>query len=83
MVAFYTAFYNFTRVHQTLRVTAAMEAGLYGSRVVIRGVPVDTPKGTRIRVAALIDNQVVTMKGDVSGEEIYETRATRRQWISI
>jgi hypothetical protein len=28
MVAIYHAFYNFCRVHQTLRVTPAMEAGL-------------------------------------------------------
>ena len=28
MVALYTVFYNFVRVHQTLRVTPAMEAGL-------------------------------------------------------
>ena len=28
MVSFYFAFYNFCRVHQTLRVTPAMEAGL-------------------------------------------------------
>jgi hypothetical protein len=30
MVAIYHAYYNFCRVHQTLRVTPAMEAGLYG-----------------------------------------------------
>jgi hypothetical protein len=28
MVAIYHAYYNFCRVHQTLRVTPAMEAGL-------------------------------------------------------
>jgi hypothetical protein len=28
MVAIYYAYYNFCRVHQTLRVTSAMEAGL-------------------------------------------------------
>lgn len=28
MVAIYFAYYNFCRVHQTLRVTPAMEAGL-------------------------------------------------------
>ena len=28
MVALYTVFYNWTRVHKTLRVTPAMEAGL-------------------------------------------------------
>ena len=28
MVALYTVFYNFTKVHKTLRVTPAMEAGL-------------------------------------------------------
>jgi hypothetical protein len=28
MVAIYHAYYNFCRVHQTLRVTTAMEAGL-------------------------------------------------------
>ena len=28
MVAIYHAYYNFCRVHQTLRVTLAMEAGL-------------------------------------------------------
>jgi hypothetical protein len=28
MVAIYHAFYNFCRVHQSLRVTPAMEAGL-------------------------------------------------------
>jgi hypothetical protein len=28
MVAFYVMFYNFGRVHQTLRVTPAMEAGI-------------------------------------------------------
>jgi hypothetical protein len=28
MVVIYHAFYNFCRVHQTLRVTPAMEAGL-------------------------------------------------------
>jgi hypothetical protein len=28
MVAIYYAYYNFCRVHQTLRVTPAMEAGL-------------------------------------------------------
>ena len=28
MVAIYHAYYNFRRVHQTLRVTPAMEAGL-------------------------------------------------------
>jgi len=28
MVAIYRAYYNFCRVHQTLRVTPAMEAGL-------------------------------------------------------
>jgi hypothetical protein len=28
MVAIYSAYYNFCRVHQTLRVTPAMEAGL-------------------------------------------------------
>ena len=28
MVALYTVFYNFVKIHQTLRVTPAMEAGL-------------------------------------------------------
>ena len=28
MVALYTVFYNFCRIHKTLRVTPAMEAGL-------------------------------------------------------
>ena len=28
MVALYTMFYNFCRIHKTLRVTPAMEAGL-------------------------------------------------------
>jgi hypothetical protein len=28
MVALYTVFYNFTKVHKTLRVTPAMQAGL-------------------------------------------------------
>ena len=28
MVALYTAFYNFVKIHKTLRVTPAMEAGL-------------------------------------------------------
>jgi hypothetical protein len=28
MVAIYYAYYNFCRVHQTLRITPAMEAGL-------------------------------------------------------
>jgi hypothetical protein len=28
MVAIYHAYYNFCRVHQTLRITPAMEAGL-------------------------------------------------------
>lgn len=28
MVAFYTVWYNFVRVHKTLRVTPAMQAGL-------------------------------------------------------
>ena len=30
MVALYTVFYNWTKVHKTLRVTPAMEAGLTG-----------------------------------------------------
>jgi hypothetical protein len=29
MVALYTVFYNFLKIHKTLRVTPAMEAGLY------------------------------------------------------
>jgi hypothetical protein len=28
MIALYTVFYNFTKVHKTLRVTPAMQAGL-------------------------------------------------------
>ena len=28
MVALYTVFYNFTKIHKTLRVTPAMQAGL-------------------------------------------------------
>jgi hypothetical protein len=32
-VAFYTTWYNFARIHPTLRVTPAMEAGNLGSRV--------------------------------------------------
>jgi hypothetical protein len=33
MVAIYHAYYNFCRVHQTLRVTPAMEAGLRDQRL--------------------------------------------------
>jgi hypothetical protein len=28
MIALYTVFYNFTKIHKTLRVTPAMQAGL-------------------------------------------------------
>ena len=31
MVALYTVWYNFIRIHKTLRVTPAMEAGLSGT----------------------------------------------------
>ena len=33
MVALYTMFYNFCRIHKTLRVTPAMEAGVVRSRL--------------------------------------------------
>ena len=33
-VALHFAYYNFCRVHSSLRVTPAMEAGLYGSHLV-------------------------------------------------
>src|SRR2546427_12664179 len=39
MVAIYHAYYNFCRIHQTLRVTPAIEAGL-GSRLEFGGIGV-------------------------------------------
>ncbi len=44
MLSLYFVYYNFVRIHQTLRVTPAMEAGIMASPMVIQDIAVMTEK---------------------------------------
>jgi hypothetical protein len=74
-LALYFVFYNFCRIHKTLRVTPAMEAGLtdhvWSMDDVIAKIdelaPVPAPRGPYKKAIVKIDNSVASApKADIS-----------------